>query len=257
MKEGCGYRPTFDVLGVAFDRTTPETGDFPQSAFKSDRRNPPASIVSVDEKAGDPPIGKAGETVEIISLILDARKLLGRPELTPADSDRAVVHQGGVSLVVPNSTFLLRSKLRDGPVPESVLQVKRHAPTAAPYAVVPLDQPGKIRPRTIVQSLNVEAAQNALLLTILTTRYPREVVKPSPIPEVGVAIGISEPGAHSGSSERDRDTMQTELGEKGLPEGTASAPVAGYLYFPLIKKKNTPLQLECALKGNKVVLTLP
>ncbi|HEX2662779.1 MAG TPA: hypothetical protein VHM93_08090 [Candidatus Acidoferrum sp.] len=75
--------------------------------------------------------------------------------------------------------------------------------------------------------------------------------------EVGVAIGISEPGAHSGSSERDRDTMQTELSEKGLPEGTASAPVAGYLYFPLTKKKNTPLQLDCALNGSKVVLTLP
>lgn len=75
--------------------------------------------------------------------------------------------------------------------------------------------------------------------------------------EVGVAIGISEPGLHSGSSERDRDTMQTELSEKGLPEGTASAPVAGYMYFPLTKKKNTPLQLECALNGSKVVLTLP
>lgn len=75
--------------------------------------------------------------------------------------------------------------------------------------------------------------------------------------EVGVAIGISEPGSHSGSSERDRDTMQTELSEKGLPEGTASAPVAGYLYFPLTKKKNTALQLECALNGSKVVLTLP
>lgn len=75
--------------------------------------------------------------------------------------------------------------------------------------------------------------------------------------EVGVAVGVSEPGSHSGSSERDRDTMQTELGEKGLPEGTASAPVAGYLYFPLTKKKNTPLQLECVLNGNKVSLTLP
>jgi hypothetical protein len=74
---------------------------------------------------------------------------------------------------------------------------------------------------------------------------------------VGVAVAISEPGSHSGSSERDRDTMQTELSEKGLPEGTASAPVAGYLYFPLTKKKNTPLQLECALNGSKVVLTLP
>lgn len=75
--------------------------------------------------------------------------------------------------------------------------------------------------------------------------------------EVGVAATVSEPGSHSGSSERDRDTMQTELSEKGLPEGSASAPVAGYLYFPLTKKKNTSLRLECVLNGNKVTLPLP
>ena len=74
---------------------------------------------------------------------------------------------------------------------------------------------------------------------------------------VGVAVAVSEPGSHSGSSDRDRDTMQTELSEKGLPEGTASAPVAGYLYFPLTKKKNTALQLEFVLNGNTVALTLP
>jgi len=74
---------------------------------------------------------------------------------------------------------------------------------------------------------------------------------------VGVAVEVSEPGAHSGSSERDRDTMQTELSEKGLPEGAASAPVAGYVYFSLTKKKNTTLQLECMLNGEKIILPLP
>src|SRR5690242_12759596 len=74
---------------------------------------------------------------------------------------------------------------------------------------------------------------------------------------VGVAVGVSEPGSHSGSSDRDRDTMQTELSEKGLPEGTASAPVAGYLYFSLTKKKNTTLQLECVLDGKRIALALP
>jgi hypothetical protein len=74
---------------------------------------------------------------------------------------------------------------------------------------------------------------------------------------VGVGVVISEPGSHSGSSDRDRDTMQTELSEKGLPEGTASAPVAGYLYFSLTKKKNTTLQLECVLNGEKIILPLP
>jgi len=74
---------------------------------------------------------------------------------------------------------------------------------------------------------------------------------------VGVGVAISAPGSHSGSSDRDRDTMQTELSEKGLPEGTASAPVAGYLYFSLTKQKNTTLQLECGLHGEKIVLPLP
>jgi len=74
---------------------------------------------------------------------------------------------------------------------------------------------------------------------------------------VGVAVAVSEPGSHSGSSDRDRDTMQTELSEKGLPEGTASAAVAGYVYFSLTKKKNTTLQLECVLNGEKIILPLP
>jgi len=87
VKEGCRYRATFDVFRVAFDGAAPETGDFSQSPFKSDRRNPSASIVPVDEKACDPPIGKVGETIEISSLILDARKLVRRPKLTPADRD--------------------------------------------------------------------------------------------------------------------------------------------------------------------------
>ena len=30
--------------------------------------------------------------------------------------------------------------------------------------------------------------------------------------------------------------LETELEEKGLPEGAVATPVAGYLYFPLAKK---------------------
>jgi hypothetical protein len=55
--------------------------------------------------------------------------------------------------------------------------------------------------------------------------------------------------------------VEEKVAEKALPEGTVSAAVAGYLYFPrsLInkKKKNTTLQLQYALKDQTVVLVLP
>jgi hypothetical protein len=51
--------------------------------------------------------------------------------------------------------------------------------------------------------------------------------------------------------------METELDEKGLPEGAVITPVAGYRYFPLAKKaKNARYELESMLNGNKVVLRL-
>jgi hypothetical protein len=74
----------------------------------------------------------------------------------------------------------------------------------------------------------------------------------------GVMVGIGGSGPNSGSTDKDRAAMETELGEKGLPEGSVSAPVAGYVYFPLAsRKKGTPLQMEYTLKGNKFVLNLP
>jgi hypothetical protein len=79
---------------------------------------------------------------------------------------------------------------------------------------------------------------------------------------VGVGIGGSRP--QPGSTDVDRNTMELELNEKGLPEGEAAAPVAGYLYFALpqtkdkAKDKKAPAhQLEYNLYGHKVVLTLP
>jgi hypothetical protein len=51
--------------------------------------------------------------------------------------------------------------------------------------------------------------------------------------------------------------MQKELTEKGLPEGKAAAPVAGYLYFSIPKrKKNAKYQLEYNLNGEKLLLPL-
>jgi len=74
----------------------------------------------------------------------------------------------------------------------------------------------------------------------------------------GVMVGVGGGGPKPASTDKDRAVMEAELSEKGLPEGAATAPVSGYVYFPVAsRKKNAPLQLEYTLNGNKVVLALP
>ena len=59
----------------------------------------------------------------------------------------------------------------------------------------------------------------------------------------GVAVGVGQ--SHPASTDQDRRTIEIELSEKGLPEGAARKPVAGYVYFPLTsKKKNLTYELE-------------
>ena len=73
----------------------------------------------------------------------------------------------------------------------------------------------------------------------------------------GVMVGVGGSGPRSGSTEKDRTTMETELSEKGLPEGAATSPVSGYIYFPRnAKKKIDSLQLVYKINGNDVVLNL-
>ena len=51
--------------------------------------------------------------------------------------------------------------------------------------------------------------------------------------------------------------MELELGEKSLPEGSASTPISGYLYFSMpVKDRKAARQLEYTLNGEKLVLTL-
>ena len=70
---------------------------------------------------------------------------------------------------------------------------------------------------------------------------------------VGVGVGPRE----SAQTDKDREVMELELTEKGLPEGSTKKPVAGYLYFPFPeKKKSDAYQLECTLEGVKSVLAL-
>lgn len=79
------------------------------------------------------------------------------------------------------------------------------------------------------------------------------------VTSAGVGVGIGKPQPEPpkpGSTDADRRTMELELSEKGLPSGNTAAPVAGYLYFSLPKKKNVKYQLEYNLNGGKVVLPL-
>jgi hypothetical protein len=60
------------------------------------------------------------------------------------------------------------------------------------------------------------------------------------------------------ASEKDRAILEGELADKGLPEGRASSPVAGYLYFPMLpRKKHTAFQLDYETNGSSVILQFP
>lgn len=72
----------------------------------------------------------------------------------------------------------------------------------------------------------------------------------------GVGVGIGD-GRRPASSDADRKTMEAELGDQQLPEKVTTAPVAGYLYFPLAtKKKNTVYELEYQGRAGKLVIPL-
>jgi hypothetical protein len=72
--------------------------------------------------------------------------------------------------------------------------------------------------------------------------------------QVGVETDYGPPHP---ASERDRATVEAELTDKGLPEGEASSPVAGYLYFRILsRKKRTALQLDYETNGSRVILQL-
>ena len=73
--------------------------------------------------------------------------------------------------------------------------------------------------------------------------------------QVGVGVGDRVPAA---VAEHDRQVIESELSEKGLPEAKIALPVSGYLYFPLRKqKKNTKYRMEYVVNGETLNLQLP
>ena len=83
-------------------------------------------------------------------------------------------------------------------------------------------------------------------------RYPPRGVST----QVGVGVGIGD--SRPASTPQDRETMELELGEQSLPEGTATKPVAGYLYFPVAGKdrKKARLTLEAVAGGQTAAFEL-
>jgi hypothetical protein len=72
---------------------------------------------------------------------------------------------------------------------------------------------------------------------------------------VGVGVGDRVPVT---VAERDREVIERELSEKGLPEAKIAIPVSGYLYFALPRqKKHTKYHLEYTVKGETLNLELP
>lgn len=77
----------------------------------------------------------------------------------------------------------------------------------------------------------------------------------------GVGVGVGGSGGPqappAASTEADRRVMETELTDKGLPEGATARAVAGYLYFPFPgKRRDLAYTLEYRYGGEKFSLPL-
>lgn len=118
----------------------------------------------------------------------------------------------------------------------------------------PKDEAGGIGPDVVIQPTGGIGYETGGIDPV--TGQPR---RGGVVTSAGVGVGIGKPQPDPpkpGSTDADRRTMELELAEKGLPQGNTAAPVAGYLYFSLPKKKNVKYQLEYNLNGSKVVLPL-
>jgi hypothetical protein len=72
----------------------------------------------------------------------------------------------------------------------------------------------------------------------------------------GVGVGVGPSGPGPAASPDDRRVMEQELEDKGLPDAVISKPMAGYLYFPVGKKRPGTYVLEYQGSDADVKLTL-
>jgi hypothetical protein len=76
---------------------------------------------------------------------------------------------------------------------------------------------------------------------------------------VGVGVGVGGRSPGPASTDRDRRIMETELEDRGLEDGIADKPVAGYLYFPVGEAKSQTMELVYQHEDGdvKVLLEVP
>ena len=72
----------------------------------------------------------------------------------------------------------------------------------------------------------------------------------------GVAVGAGQPGPPP-PPPGDPRVVEAQVGARALPEGPAVRPVAGYLYFPLISKKDKKAAMELQYLKDGVLVSLP
>jgi hypothetical protein len=155
VEKGTGDRSTLNLLRVAFDETAAELGDLIKGTFKRTRGDAPVAIVSINKKAGNPPVWKPGQTLLIGLLQLDAWEFVGWAELAPTNGGGIVVHKGGVCAARTDQTRLFDAVWRMW-LRFPALYVKSHAPAPAPHAMVLFRQARKIGPRGLVKGLDGE-----------------------------------------------------------------------------------------------------
>lgn len=74
---------------------------------------------------------------------------------------------------------------------------------------------------------------------------------------VGIPMGGKNPSPEAAAASGNRNAIEAELKEKGLPEISAWEPVAGYLYFSVPKKSKNGYELVyTAAEDQKVVMLL-
>jgi len=141
---------------VALDGATAETGDQFERAGECSGGDSLAAMAFADVAAGDPPVGKLVQLLLVLLAVLDARYLVGWPELAPADAVIAVEDQRRVRGPGPDAVeFLLPVRLRGVEV-GGFFGVEAHAPAAAEDAAVGFHQRRERIPRRHVECLDGE-----------------------------------------------------------------------------------------------------
>ncbi len=128
---------------VSVDRSSTFGGDDAKQPCKGGCRDSTPPPVTINEKAGDPPVG-LNQTQPAVGAH-PARDLGGRSELAPSDNLRPIVNEGSVRLIRPNK-FLFECLVPSGrSCPLAGRVVEGHAPAATPYAIVLLNNLDEVR----------------------------------------------------------------------------------------------------------------